>query len=173
MLNAVLRSAYLTKPIVLSILFHLFVVTATMVGWPFLVKPTPTAQQLIIVDIVKLAPKTNLSEQAGKAKASPEPEKEATRRKPPPPPPAAPPSPAVEPRRQPRLSLCQLPSRIAETAEILPAKSLLPKPKPHCVELKPKAAAKRKTVNIKTPLSRPKRPERPKQKQVGEAERLE
>ena len=54
-------SGYFLKPAVLSILFHLFVVTATMISWPFLVKPAPTAQPLVIVDIVKLAPKTNLS----------------------------------------------------------------------------------------------------------------
>ena len=73
MLNAV-YAVRITKPVVLSILFHLFLVTTIMFGWPYLVKPTPTTQQLVIVDIVQLAPKTNLSSQAGKAKASPEPE---------------------------------------------------------------------------------------------------
>ena len=161
---------YLTKPIVLSILFHLLVVTATMVGWPFLVKPTPTAQPLIIVDIVKLAPKTNLSEQAGKAKASPEPEQEATRRKPPPPPPpppAAPPPPAVEPIASATPQSVPAAKQVAETAEVLPEKSAA-KPKPIAVR-KPKAAARPKSVNIKTPLSRPKWPERPKQKQVADS----
>ena len=87
------EAQYSTKPVVLSILFHLGVVTATMIGWPFLMKPAPTAQPLVIIDFVKLAPDTNLSAQSGKAKASPEPEQEATRRKPPPPPPPPPPTP--------------------------------------------------------------------------------
>ena len=167
----------ITKPVVLSILFHLFVVTAIMFGWPYLVKPTPTAQQLVIVDIVQLAPKTNLSSQAGKAKASPEPEKEATRRKPPPPPPPAPPSPSAESEVSAPPESVPAPQPNVQTAEILPAKPVAkPKPKPKPVtasKLKPKSATKRKTVNIKTPVSRPKRPERPKQKQVVEqAERL-
>ena len=119
---------YLTKPIVLSILFHLLVVTATMVGWPFLVKPTPTAQPLIIVDIVKLAPKTNLSEQAGKAKASPEPEQEATRRKPPSsstPSPGSSPAPAVEPIASATPESGRLPSRLQRLLKFC-LKSLLP-----------------------------------------------
>ena len=33
------EAEYSTKPVVLSILFHLCVVTATMIGWPFLMKP--------------------------------------------------------------------------------------------------------------------------------------
>ena len=89
---------YSTRPVVLSILFHLCVVTVIMIGWPFLTKPAPTAQPLVIIDVVKLAPDTNLSAQSGKAMASPEPEQEATRRKPPPPPPPppTPPSPATD-----------------------------------------------------------------------------
>ena len=91
------EAEYSTKPVVLSILFHLCVVTATMIGWPFLIKPAPTAQPLVIIDVVKLAPDTNLSAQSVKAKASPEPEQEATRRKPPPPPPPRPRAPARRP----------------------------------------------------------------------------
>ena len=158
-------AGYLTKPVVLSILFHLFVVTALMIGWPFLVKPTPTAQPLVIVDIVKLAPKTNLLEQASKAKASSEPEQEETRRKPPPPPPAAPSPPAAEPEASTTPEPVPVAKQVAETAEILPEKSAAkPKPKP-----KPVATLKPKTVAIKTPVSRPKRPERLKQKQVEES----
>ena len=67
------EAEYSTKPVLLSIMFHLCVVTATMIGWPFLMRPAPTAQPLVIIDVVKLAPDTNLSAQSGKAKASPEP----------------------------------------------------------------------------------------------------
>ena len=64
-----IEAGYSINPVVLSILFHLFVVTATMIGWPFLMKPAPTAQPLVIIDLVKLAPKTNLSAQSGKQKS--------------------------------------------------------------------------------------------------------
>ncbi|MBL81602.1 MAG: hypothetical protein CMM80_03505 [Rhodospirillaceae bacterium] len=164
-----IEAGYATKPVVLSILFHLFVVTAIMIGWPFLAKPTPTAQPLIIVDVVKLAPKTNLSAQSGKAKVSPEPEQEATRRKPPPP--APPPLPADTGAS---VTPSPLSKPASQTTEILPEttkaepKPILkpvatPKPKP-----KPKKAAQSKTVSIKTPVSRPKRPEPSKQKQASE-----
>ena len=164
-----IEAGYSTKPVVLSILFHLFVVTATMIGWPFLVKPTPTAQPLIIVDVVKLAPKTNLATQSGQAKVSPEPEQEATLRKPPPPPPPSPPvdtGASVTPSPSPKPA--------SQTTEILPETPkanpkpifkpvAAPKPKP-----KPKKAAQPKKVSIKTPVSRPKRPEPSKQKQASE-----
>ena len=166
------EAEYSTKPVVLSILFHLCVVTATMIGWPFLMKPAPTAQPLVIIDVVKLAPDTNLSTQSGKAKASPEPEQEATRRRPqpPPPPPPTPPSPATDNVA----SATPAPKPISQTAEILPEtpeakpKPILkpvaaPEPKP-----KSKIAAQPKTVSIKTPISRPKRLEPSKQKQASE-----
>ena len=121
------EAEYSTKPVVLSILFHLCVVTATMIGWPFLMKPAPTAQPLVIVDVVKLAPDTNLSAQSGKAKASPEPEQEATRPKPPPPPPPppTPPSPATDNVASATPSL----KPISQNAEILP-ETPEAKPKP-------------------------------------------
>ena len=164
------EAEYSTKPVALSILFHLCVVTATMIGWPYLIKPAPTAQPLVIIDVVKLAPDTNLSAQSVKAKASPEPEQEATRRKPPPPPPPTPPSPATDNVA----SATPAPKQISQTAEILPEtpeakpKPILkpvaaPKPKPNS-----KVAAQPKTVSIKTPISRPKRPELSKQKQASE-----
>ena len=167
------EAEYSTKPVVLSILFHLFVVTATMIGWPFLMKPAPTAQPLVIVDLVKLAPETNLSAQSGKAEASLEPEQEATLRKPPPPPP--PPSPATD------IVASSTPSpelkTTSETAEILPetleAKpKLIPKPVA-APKAKPKFKkdAQPKTVNIKTPVSRPKKPKLSKQKQASELEK--
>ena len=39
----------LKNPIVLSVLFHLFVVTATSIGWPFLSKPKPTNEPIYIL----------------------------------------------------------------------------------------------------------------------------
>ena len=149
-----LDAGYLTKPFALSILFHLLVVAAAVIGWPFLSTPLPTAQPLIIVDMVKTVPKTNLAAADSKAKASPEPEQEATRRKPPPPPP--PPPPAPPPETVASAEPAPAPKPIVQKAEILPEKPVAaPKPKPQ-----PKAEAKPKTVNIKTPLSRPKRPKK-------------
>ena len=169
-----IEAEYSTKPVMLSILFHLCVVTATIIGWPFLVKPAPTAQPLVIIDVVKLAPDTNLSAQSGKAKASPEPEQEATRRKPPPPPPPPPPPTPPSPATDNVASATPAPKPISQTAEILPE---MPKAKPKPI-LKPIAAPKRKPklkkaaqpkpVNIKTPISRPKRPTPSKQEQASE-----
>lgn len=160
-------AGYITKPFVLSILFHLLVVTLALVGWPFLTTPPPTAQPLIIVDMVKTVPNTNLAAADSKAKASPDPKQEATRRKPPPPPPPPPPAPpppetVAEADPQP----APTPKPVAQDAEILPEKPVAkPKPKPKPVAApkpkpEPKAAAKPKVVNIQTPVSRPQRPKK-------------
>ena len=155
-------TGYLTKPFALSILFHLLVVAVAVIGWPFLATPTPTAQPLVIVDMVKTVPKTNLAAADSKAKASSEPEQEATRRKPPPPPPPAPPPP--QPQQVAKAEPAPAPKPVVEKAEILPEKPKpVPKPKP-----KPVAAAKPKAVSIQTPVSRPQRPKQQQPKQVAQ-----
>ena len=165
-------TGYLTKPFALSILFHLLVVAVSVIGWPFLATPTPTAQHLVIVDMVKTVPKTNLAAADSKAKASSEPEQEATRRKPPPPPPPAPPPP--QPQQVAKAEPAPAPKPVVEKAEILPEKPKpVPKPKPKPVAApkpkpKPKAAAKPKAVSIQTPVSRPQRPKQQQPKQVAQ-----
>ena len=165
-------AGYLTKPFALSILFHLLVVAVAVIGWPFLATPTPTAQPLVIVDMVKTVPKTNLAAADSKAKASSEPEQEATRRKPPPPPPPAPPPP--QPQQVAKAEPAPAPKPVVEKAEILPEKPKpVPKPKPKPVAApkpkpKPKAAAKPKAVSIQTPVSRPQRPKQQQPKQVAQ-----
>ena len=165
-------TGYLTKPFALSILFHLLVVAVAVIGWPFLATPTPTAQPLVIVDMVKTVPKTNLAAADSKAKASSEPEQEATRRKPPPPPPPAPPPP--QPQQVAKAEPAPAPKPVVEKAEILPEKPKpVPKPKPKPVAApkpkpKTKAAAKPKAVSIQTPVSRPQRPKQQQPKQVAQ-----
>ena len=165
-------TGYFTKPFALSILFHLLVVAVAVIGWPFLATPTPTAQPLVIVDMVKTVPKTNLAAADSKAKASSEPEQEATRRKPPPPPPPAPPPP--QPQQVAKAEPAPAPKPVVEKAEILPEKPKpVPKPKPKPVAApkpkpKPKAAAKPKAVSIQTPVSRPQRPKQQQPKQVAQ-----
>ena len=165
-------TGYLTKPFALSNLFHLLAVAVAVIGWPFLATPTPTAQPLVIVDMVKTVPKTNLAAADSKAKASSEPEQEATRRKPPPPPPPAPPLP--QPQQVAKAEPAPAPKPVVEKAEILPEKPKpVPKPKPKPVAApkpkpKPKAAAKPKTVSIQTPVSRPQRPKQQQPKQVAQ-----
>ena len=166
-------SGYLTKPFALSILFHLLVVAVTVMGWPFLAPPPPSAQPLVIVDMVKTVPKTNLAAADSKAKASSEPEQEATRRKPPPPPPPPPAPPPPQPQQVAKAEPAPAPKPVVQNAEILPDKPKAePKPKPKPVAApkpkpKPKAAAKPKTVSIQTPVSRPQRP-KPQPKQVAQ-----
>ena len=76
-----IEAAYSAKPVVLSICF---ICVDSNNDWPaFSDEAAPTAQPLVIIDVVKLAPDTNLSAQSGKAQVSPEPEQEATSRKPP------------------------------------------------------------------------------------------
>ena len=164
-----IKTGYSAKPILLSIVFHASVVTAATIGWPFIAKQKPTEQPLILVPVVKVVANTNLAAESGQIKASQEPEQEATRRKPPPPPPP-PPSPATD-----NVALVTpAPKPMSQTAEIFPEtpeakpKPILkpvatPKPKP-----KPKKAAQPKTVSVKTPISRPKRPAPSKQKQASE-----
>ena len=165
-------TGYVTKPFALSILFHLLVVAVAVIGWPFLATPTPTAQPLVIVDMVKTVPKTNLAAADSKAKASSEPEQEATRRKPPPPPPPAPPPP--QPQQVAKAEPAPAPKPVVEKAEILPEKPKpVPKPKPKPVAApkpkpKTKAAAKPKAVSIQTPVSRPQRPKQQQPKQVAQ-----
>ena len=165
-------TGYVTKPFALSILFHLLVVAVAVIGWPFLATPTPTAQPLVIVDMVKTVPKTNLAAADSKAMASSEPEQEATRRKPPPPPPPAPPPP--QPQQVAKAEPAPAPKPVVEKAEILPEKPKpVPKPKPKPVAApkpkpKPKAAAKPKAVSIQTPVSRPQRPKQQQPKQVAQ-----
>ena len=165
-------TGYVTKPFALSILFHLLVVAVAVIGWPFLATPTPTAQPLVIVDMVKTVPKTNLAAADSKAMASSEPEQEATRRKPPPPPPPAPPPP--QPQQVAKAEPAPAPKPVVEKAEILPEKPKpVPKPKPKPVAApkpkpKTKAAAKPKAVSIQTPVSRPQRPKQQQPKQVAQ-----
>ena len=170
-------AGYLTKPFALSILFHLLVVAVTLIGWPFLAPPPPTAQPLVIVDMVKTVPKTNLAAEESQAKASSEPEQEATRRKPPPPPP--PPPPAPPPPQPQQVAKAEpapaaKPKPVVQKAEILPDKpKAVPKPTPKPVvapkpKPKPKAEAKPKTVSIQTPVSRPQRPKQQPPKQVAQ-----
>ena len=170
-------AGYLTKPFALSILFHLLVVAVTLIGWPFLAPPPPTAQPLVIVDMVKTVPKTNLAAEESQAKASSEPEQEATRRKPPPPPP--PPPPAPPPPQPQQVAKAEpapaaKPKPVVQKAEILPDKpKAVPKPTPKPVAApkpkpKPKAEAKPKTVSIQTPVSRPQRPKQQPPKQVAQ-----
>ena len=168
-------AGYLTKPFALSILFHLLVVAVAVIGWPFLATPPPTAQPLVIVDMVKTVPKTNLAAEESQAKASSEPEQEATRRKPPPPPPPPPPAPPPpQPQQVAKAEPAPAPKPVVEKAEILLEKPKpVPKPKPKPVvapkpKPKPKAAAKPKVVSIQTPVSRPQRPKQQQPKQVAQ-----
>ena len=142
---------FFKQPIALSLGFHILVVTLFTIGWPFFNSDETDIQPLIVVDIVRTVPNTNLAaaESGGKAADI---EKEETRKKPPPPPPPAPvPKPVAQAKPTPKAT----PKPVADAEEILPTKTVSapvtrPKPKAPQVNKKP----------VSAPVSRPKPPQK-------------
>ena len=142
---------FFKQPIALSLGFHILVVTLFTIGWPFFNSDETDIQPLIVVDIVRTVPNTNLAaaESGGKAADI---EKEETRKKPPPPPPPAPvPKPVAQAKPTPKAAS----KPVADAAEILPTKTVSapvtrPKPKAPQVNKKP----------VSAPVSRPKPPQK-------------
>ena len=52
---------FIRQPVALSLGFHVLVVTLFTVGWPFLTSDETDTQPLIVVDIVRTVPNTNLA----------------------------------------------------------------------------------------------------------------
>ena len=138
---------FFKQPIALSLGFHILVVTLFTIGWPFFNSDETDIQPLIVVDIVRTVPNTNLAaaESGGKAADI---EKEETRKKPPPPPP---PAPVPKPVAQAKLTPKAAPKPVADAVEILPTKiasAPITRPKPKAPQ------ANKKPVSA--PVSRPK-----------------
>lgn len=144
---------FFKQPIALSLGFHILVVTLFTIGWPFFNSDETDIQPLIVVDIVRTVPNTNLAaaESGGKAADI---EQEETRKKPPPPPPPPPapvPKPVVQAKPTPRAT----PKPVADAVEILPTKTVsAPVTRP-----KPKAPQANKKP-VSAPVSRPKPPQK-------------
>jgi outer membrane biosynthesis protein TonB len=142
---------FFKQPIALSLGFHILVVTLFTISWPFFNSDETDIQPLIVVDIVRTVPNTNLAaaESGGKAADI---EQEETRKKPPPPPPPAPvPQPLAQAKPTPKAA----PKTVAETVEILPTKTVsAPVTRP-----KPKAPQANKKP-VSAPVSRPKPPQK-------------
>ena len=138
---------FFKQPIALSLGFHILVVTLFTIGWPFFNSDETDIQPLIVVDIVRTVPNTNLvtAESGGKAADI---EQEETRKKPPPPPPPAPaPKPVAQAKPTPKAA----PKPVADAVEILPTKTVsAPVTRP-----KPKAPQANKKP-VSAPVSRPK-----------------
>ena len=144
---------FFKQPIALSLGFHILVVTLFTIGWPFFNSDETDIQPLIVVDIVRIVPNTNLAaaESGGKAADI---EQEETRKKPPPPPPP-PPAPVPQPLAQAKPTPKAAPKTVAETVEILPTKTVsAPVTRP-----KPKAPQANKKP-VSAPVSRPKPPQK-------------
>ena len=142
---------FFKQPIALSLGFHILVVTLFTIGWPFFNSDETDIQPLIVVDIVRTVPNTNLAaaESGGKAADI---EQEETRKKPPPPPPPAPvPKPVAQAKPTPKAT----PKPVADAVEILPTKTVsAPVTRP-----KPKAPQANKKP-VSAPVSRPKPPQK-------------
>ena len=164
----------MARPLAFSAVFHLLVVLAFAIGWPFLSDREPLAQPLVIIDMVDIVPETNLQsappmeeKQAAPAEEKPAPkiEQASSLTPPPPPPPApAPPPPApAPPSPPPPAPAPEAPAK----AEILPDKKIAaPLPRP-----KARPAAPQPT-RVATPQARPKPPKRPVKKQPARENKL-
>lgn len=139
------------RPLVISVLLHVFFVVLVLVGLPSIKRDLPEEMPIIRMEVVQSLPETNLIEgdKVSTAKQAQEPAK--TKRKPPPPPPPAPPPKRAEPA----------PS--VETAEVIE-----PQPDPSAEILPEKPVAKPEITKAKSPAlpkqlpkSKPKRPPKP------------
>lgn len=144
---------FFKQPIALSLGFHILVVTLFTIGWPFFNSDETDIQPLIVVDIVRTVPNTNLAAAESGGKAA-DVEQEETRKKPPPPPPP-PPAPVPKPVAQAKPTPKATPKPVADAVEILPTKTVsAPVTRP-----KPKAPQANKKP-VSAPVSRPKPPQK-------------
>ena len=147
---------FIRQPVALSLGFHVLVVTLFTAGWPFLTSDETDTQPLIVVDIVRTVPNTNLAGADSSGKAA-DVEQEETLKKPPPPPP--PPAPVPKPVAQAKPAPKVAPKPVADDAEILPSKIVsapVARPKPEA----PKALKKPVSAPVSAPVSRPKPPQK-------------
>ena len=144
---------FFKQPIALSLGFHILVVTLFTIGWPFFNSDETDIQPLIVVDIVRTVPNTNLAAAESGGKAA-DVVQEETRKKPPPPPPP-PPAPVPKPVAQAKPKPKATPKPVADAVEILPTKTVsAPVTRP-----KPKAPQANKKP-VSAPVSRPKPPQK-------------
>ena len=168
----------MSRPILISIGFHLAFALLAIFGLPMLGRDMPEDMPIVRLEIVRTVPETNVIEGDKPATAKQE-QKATVSKKPPPPPPPPPPKPAppkpVPPPPAPEAK--PEPPAPDPAAEVLPdkaeqklAKVELPKAKPKPApkpkpkpRSKPKAAPKPKAKPVPTPVSKPKvkRPEPP------------
>ena len=142
---------FIRQPVALSLGFHVLVVTLFTVGWPFLTSDETDIQPLIVVDIVRTVPNTNLAGADSGGKAADVEQEEMLKKPPPPPPPAPVPKPVAQAKPAPKVA----PKPVADDAEILPSKIVsapVARPKPEA----PKAVKK----PVSAPVSRPNPPQK-------------
>ena len=142
---------FIRQPVALSLGFHVLVVTLFTVGWPFLTSDETDTQPLIVVDIVRTVPNTNLAGADSGGKAADVEQEEMLKKPPPPPPPAPVPKPVAQAKPAPKVA----PKPVADDAEILPSKIVsapVVRPKPE--------ATKALKKPVSAPVSRPKSPQK-------------
>ena len=140
---------FIRQPVALSLGFHVLVVTLFTVGWPFLTSDETDTQPLIVVDIVRTVPNTNLAGADSGGKAADVEQEEMLKK--PPPPPAPVPKPVAQAKPAPKVA----PKPVVDDAEILPSKIVsapVARPKPEA----PKAFKK----PVSAPVSRPNLPQK-------------
>ena len=174
----------MSRPILISIGFHLAFALLAIFGLPMLGRDLPEDMPIVRLEIVRTVPETNVIE-GDKAATAKQEQKATVSKKPPPPPQPPPPKPAPPKPVPPPPAPAAKPEPPAPApdpaAEVLPDKTdqklakvelpkqkpkpapkPQPKPKPKA-EPKPKSEAKPKAKPVPTPVSKPKvkRPEPP------------
>ncbi|MFL2841787.1 MAG: hypothetical protein ACJ0BH_03830 [Candidatus Puniceispirillaceae bacterium] len=135
------------RSLIISVGLHVSVTVLVWVGLPSLKRDLPDEQPIVVMEMVRSVPTTNLT-QGDKPNTAKKEQKAAKFRKPPPPPPRAKP-PAPKPVAKPA------PKTPNPKGEILP-KKITPKPKPKPTIAQPPAPPKSKPKNAAT-VKAPKR----------------
>jgi len=144
------------RSLIISVGLHVGVAVLAWIGLPSIKRDLPAEQPIVVMEIVKSVPTTNLT-QGDKPNTAKKEQKAAKSKKPPPPPPSAPPRakpPAPNPVVKPA------PKVPDPKAEILPQK-ITPKPKPKPAIAQPPAPPKSKpktTATLKSPKRLPQSP---------------
>ena len=167
---------YLRQPIALSIGLHTLVVALFSVGLPLLNLDEIKVQPLVVVDVVRTVPNTNLASSDSGGKEADKEQQETRKKPPPPPPPPPPPAKVVQSKPEPKTTS----KAVKDAAEILPEKTVsapVARPKPNAPQVKKRvvsAPASRPTLPKKikppTPKAKPnKLAQQSRQKQKADA----
>jgi len=153
------------RSFIISVGLHLVIVVLAVVGLPSLNRPLPEDQPLVMLEMVRSVPTTNVNE-GGEVNTAKQEQQAAKRKMPPPPPPPkpAPPKPTPPKPTPPKPTPAKPALKVPDpSAEIIPEK-ITPKPKPAEAQPpvppkpKPPKPAAQDTADASLPTKLPKPP---------------